>query len=305
MSNPGDWRRVSKAERCPACNRGDWCLVTGPEGNPNAAICPRTESPKRIGEAGWLHVLRDDGPAWPNWRRTIRRAVRMMTEPDTSAIDFSKLAAEAQAAVKPEALGRLARSLGLSVESLRRLAVGWLARRQAWGFPMRNAVGRIIGIRLRLADGRKLSVRDGREGLFLPEGIDPGGRLLIAEGPTDCAALLDLGFPAVGRPSCTGGVRHLIELVKRLQPDEIIIVGDADAPGRRGAAKLAATLTAYCPAVRVIAPPDRVKDARQWRQAGATAADVLAVIGAAPVRRVTITTEKKGRKRCQTKTATA
>lgn len=43
----GDWRRVTRAELCPVCGRPDWCLVTGPEGGLTAAICARTESPKR------------------------------------------------------------------------------------------------------------------------------------------------------------------------------------------------------------------------------------------------------------------
>ena len=92
----GDWRRVSKAKPCPVCGKPDWCLVTGPQGDSTAAICARVESPKRCGEAGWLHVLRDDGPAWPPWRRTIRKAVRMMTEAKSNGIDFDRLAAEWQ-----------------------------------------------------------------------------------------------------------------------------------------------------------------------------------------------------------------
>jgi len=112
--------------------------------------------------------------------------------------------------------------------------------------------------------------------------------LLIAEGATDTAALLDLGFNAVGRPSCTGGVKLLVELVKRLVALEVVIVADADVPGQRGANNLAAVLVAYSPAVRIITPPAGVKDARSWKQAGATSADVQAAIDAAPVRRLVV-----------------
>lgn len=111
----------------------------------------------------------------------------------------------------------------------------------------------------------------------------------MTEGPTDCAALLDLGFSAVGRPSCTGGVRHLVDLARALRPSEVAIIADGDAPGQRGAASLAAVLVAYCPAVRVATPPAGIKDARQWKQRGATAAGVAAVIDAAPVRRLAVT----------------
>lgn len=283
----GNWRRVSKRRPCPVCRKPDWCVFSGPANAPSAAICARVESRKRCGEAGWLHVLRDDGPVWAPWRRTISQAVRIMPHP--------KLAAECQAAVKRESLGRLADNLGLSVESLRRLGVGWSARHRGWTFPMSDASGRIVGVRLRLTSGRKLAVKGGHEGLFLPDGLEPGGRLLVAEGPTDTAALLDLGFAAIGRPSCTGGVRHVVEMVRRVQPPEVVIVADQDEPGQQGADRLVTTLAAYCPAARMIAPPYGIKDARAWKRAGATAADVQAAIDAAPVRRLAVTAIRTGR----------
>lgn len=73
-------------------------------------------------------------------------------------------------------------------------------RHDAWTFPVSDAAGVLTGIRLRLADGRKLSVRGGPEGLFVPADLGQPERLLIAEGPTDTASLLDLGLAAVGRP---------------------------------------------------------------------------------------------------------
>ncbi len=68
----------------------------------------------------------------------------------------------------PESLDRIAAELGLSARSLRQLSVGWLSGRRAWSFPMRNAAGEIRGIRLRYPNGKKLAVRGGKEGLFLP-----------------------------------------------------------------------------------------------------------------------------------------
>ncbi len=161
------------------------------------------------------------------------------------------------------------------------MSVGYLESRRAWAFPMRDARGRALGVRLRLPSGRKLSIKGSKEGLFLPDDLHAGGRLLIAEGPTDTAALLDLGFDAVGRPSCTGGTKHIVALAKRLKPVEIAIVADGDGPGQRGADRLAVALLAYVPIVRVVIPPPGVKDARDWKRAGATAADVHLAIGAA------------------------
>jgi DNA primase len=158
---------------------------------------------------------------------------------------------------------------------------------------MSNAAGDVLGIRLRLPNARKLSVKGGKEGLFIPEGIDAHGLLVIAEGPTDTAALLDLGFPAVGRPSCTGGVKLLVELVRKLKPSGVVVVADADAPGQRGAESLATALVAYCFEVRIITPPTGVKDAREWKRGGATAADVTAAIDAAPVRKLRVSVRRK------------
>jgi len=220
----------------------------------------------------------------------------MMTDSKPAGIDFDRLATEAQAATKPEALERLTDNLGLSADSLRRLGACWLPERRAWGFPMRGADGRIVGVRLRLPQGKKLSIRGGKEGLFYPVGTPPGGRLLVAEGPTDTAALLDLGFDAVGRPSCSGGTRHVVELAKRLRPTEVVVVADDDRPGRLGAERLASTVAAYVPTVRTIRPPNGLKDARAWKAAGATHGDVEAAIDAAEPRRLQVRTQRKGRR---------
>jgi len=302
MSSNRDWQRVSRCRPCPVCGKPDWCLYAGPQDSPTAAICARVESPKRVREAGWLHVLRDEGTP----RRPSRRAVRTVAPAIGAAgIDFGRMAERYRGILHPGALRTLADSLGLSVESLRRLGIGWSTAYSAWTFPMSDAHGQVVGIRLRRPDGHKLSVKGGHEGVFIPEGLasphpDPlpkgegiGGRLLVCEGPTDTAALLDLGLPAVGRPSCTGGVRHAVDLVRRLAVPEVVIVADADTPGRRGAENLASVLAAYSPAVRIIAPPPGVKDAREWKRRGARAADVQAAIDAAPVRRLAVQTKRK------------
>jgi len=219
----------------------------------------------------------------------------MMTDPKPEAVDFGELATKAQAATKPEVLERLGADLGLSVDSLERLGACWLPDRPAWGFPMRDAGNRIVGVRLRLPNGRKLAIKGGKEGLFYPGDIEPGGRLLVCEGATDCGALLDLGFQTIGRPSCSGGTRHVVELVRRLKPAELVVVADSDRPGQLGAERLASTLAAYVATVRTIQPPEGIKDARGWKRAGAMRGDVKAAIEAAPVRRLTVTAIRKGR----------
>ena len=152
----------------------------------------------------------------------------------------------------------------------------------------------MVGIRLRLCDGRKLAVKGGKEGLFICDDLRPDGRLVICEGPTDTAALLDLGFPAIGRPSCNGGMKQLVALIGRLDVDEAVIVADADGPGRRGAESLAGVLVAYTASVRMITPPDGINDARAWKQAGVTKADVDNAIEAVAARKLKIEALKAG-----------
>ncbi len=195
---------------------------------------------------------------------------------------WDKLSNRFESAVDTRRLLALCQHLGLSEKALRRLNIGWSREHQAWIFPMRNAQGPVRGIRLRHCDGRKLSVRGGREGLFIPTDLT-GPLLLIAEGPTDTAALLDLGFAAIGRPSCRGAVQFTAEFVRAFGPEEVVIVADRDEAGLSGAEALASTLIVYARQLRSITPSDGIKDVRAWKAAGATAQDVNREIEAAPI----------------------
>jgi len=292
MNRDTTWQRVSKMHPCPICERLDWYLLTSIEGNPTAVICAHVESKKRCGDAGWLHRLRDD----ESWQRTHRRTVGVPTPHQTSLPDIVGLAKRYAAGILSEAVNRLADDLGLSAKSLRRLCMGSSAEHRAYTFPMADGAGNVLGIRLRLHCGRKLSVRDGKEGLFIPGDLPDAGPLLICEGPTDAAAMLDLGFATVGRPSCSGGMRFLVDLAQRRRAAELVIVGDNDESdaGQRRAENLASVLVAFSASVRVIAPPTNSKDAREWKLRGATHADVKVVIDAAPVRHLTIRSRKVG-----------
>jgi hypothetical protein len=274
------WRRVRRDRRCPICERPDWCLLSA---DGSAVICARVESSKRCGEAGWLHRLRDD-----RWRPSGRIVRSVRLTPADPRHDLASLAASYRDAVGPVQLQEFARSVGLSVEALTVLGVGWSVQYRAWSFPMVNPAGAVLGIRLRRPDGSKFAVKGGKEGLFLPATVSTDTRLLVCEGPTDTAALLDLGFGAVvGRPSCTGGIKLLVELIQQRQPDDVVIVADGDKPGRRGADNLATVLVAYAPLVRVVLPR-RYKDVREFLQAGGTQQQLVQAIAAAPARRLAV-----------------
>jgi hypothetical protein len=285
MTPCNGWCRVNRNHPCPVCERPDWCLIAA---DGSAAICARVESPRRYGGAGWLHRLAESP------RRPERRRVRHVLLAAGGGPDLARLVAEYQRAVDPGRLHHLATSLGLTPDSLRSFGIGWTAEYRAWAFPMVGSDGQVLGIRLRRPAGFKFAVKGGREGLFLPAGAEAGNSpLLICEGPTDAAALWDMGFGAVvGRPSCTGGVKLLCELVRRWRPAEVVVVADGDEPGCRGADNLAAVLVVYVPVVRVICPPGGIKDAREWLRAGGTRADVDKAIAAAPVRRLVVWTAR-------------
>lgn len=251
----GSMRRVSRRARCAICGRPDWCLAAE---DGSAAICARIEegSVKRCGDAGWLHVFRE---------RERSREPRRIVLPLASAVplaDLSALALRCQQAASQAMEENLADELGLTSGSLRRLGLGWgngfRSRTggifSAWSFPMRNPVGDVLGLRLRTSDGRKFAAFGGHEGLFIPDGLTFAVPLLIAEGPTDTAALLDMGFEAVGRPCCTGGTRLVVDLLKARRPPGVVIVSDLDAngDGQRGAESLASALAMYSASVRVI-----------------------------------------------------
>lgn len=271
-----DFLRVSKDRPCPICTKVDWCLVK--RGHPPAsAICARVESPTRWSDAGWFHALERDS-------RPPRRRLRFLK---VNAAPDGRMAAIAEGyacSVMPGRLDRFARSLGVTIASLRRLGIGWTGR--CWAFPMVGSDAAICGIRIRKPSGGKFSEKGGHEGIFVPQvltGVDP---LVVCEGPTDTAALLDLGFDAIGRPSCRGGVRLIADFVRRGDWKRHVIFADADGPGLDGALALARVLAPLSHDVRVVVPP--AKDARAWKNAGATRENVLDLIGAAPPIRLSV-----------------
>lgn len=269
------FQRVSKKRPCPVCGRPDWCLISD---DGTVAICPRTDAgaSKRCGEAGWLHRLSaPHTPTPPRCRAVTLRATA--SQPS----ELKTYAARSVHHASRQALMGLAGDLGVSVESLHRLSVGWDG--WAWTFPMKDHRGHIIGIRRRRPDGTKRAVGGSRNGLFLPEGLPKNGSLLISEGESDCAALLTLGFNCIGRPGCEGGAKFIVRFCRGR---EVVLIADRDERGKCGAGRLASVLACYCPSVRIVTPP--TKDARAWIRAGATREDITAAIDASPILRLRI-----------------
>ncbi len=284
-------QRVSRSKPCPICGRGDWCLVAA---DGSAAICPRVEegSLKRCGDAGYLHILEDrhNGHDGHRGRARWRHTLTIGHGQESRTRDLGQLSAYYRSQLTDERLHALAHSLGVSARSLRRLRLGWDG--SAYAFPMSDASGKIIGIRRRFANGRKASVKGSKTGLFIP--VDPagGGPLLLCEGPTDTATALDLGFDAIGRPNCNSLVEMTVKAAK--DRTEIVVVADNDPAGRAGAQRLAGVLALCCSCVRVVVPPDGVKDLRQWLHAGLTGDKLRAITANAPPVRLKVTFSRVG-----------
>lgn len=252
--------RVNRLQPCPICQKATWCLI-GSDG----VLCMRVESPKprtlSDGSVGWMHPANGNHvppscklrpPPIINVSRIVRDWSRCGTARDF--VSFSE-------------------SLGVTRESLTSMECLKYPNGNAFAFPMVDGHGNYIGLRIRHGDGRKWAEPGSHSGIFVPL-RKPGNTVLICEGPTDCAAALDFGYYAIGRPSCSGGVPHLKTIVKRLNIDRVIIVADNDTPGIRGAESLRAFIG--CPSCILLLP---TKDLRDFKRCGGTREMLDAMVG--------------------------
>ncbi len=250
-----DGRRVTRSCRCPVCGKDGWCIVDAARG---AAICARVESKRRVGDAGWMHCDR----ALPTVLSFDKPRAPLAEMQGSGAMQARFLVQGA------DRLPLLALSLGLSLVGLRRLATGWNG--SAWTFPMLSHRREIVGFRTRTEQGDKFAIKGSRAGLFIPAGVDLTGEVFVVEGPTDVAAMCDMGLNAIGRPSCMGSEEEIARCLK--QAKEIVIVADADEVGVRGAERLRNGIGrgSRC---RVVLPPMGLKDARQVLNHGGASTD--------------------------------
>lgn len=267
--------RVTRQHPCPVCGKPDWCIVSR-EGD--TAICPRTieGAVRYITDTGYLHRL--DGAALPGRGQSPPHPTARPALPAPS-FDAEAFARQCHDAVREDDLDMMGIELGVSPYSLERLRTGWSQEHMAYTFPMRNDHNEIIGVRLRNIHGRKWAVAGSRAGLFIPAALTGKDPLLICEGPTDTAALLTLGFDALGRPSCTGGTDYLIAGLRRRRR-AVVVVADRDGPGWQGAQQLAQQIARVTSSLKVLTPVG-AKDAREWVRSGVTAAVVREIIASA------------------------
>lgn len=256
----------------------DWCLYAEDE---SAAICSRISegSVKKAGDAGWLHILKDRPPEQ-------RRKYVKPKPPPGPAMNWKKLVADYR---KDFCMEEACALFGVSAMALDELLIGWDPEKKTHTFPMKDGKGNIIGIKLRPLNGHHFSVPGSKNGLVWPLSVkaDADELFFIGEGPTDCAALLDLGFSPIGRASCGTGYQYIKEMIEHYER-QVVIVADKDEakfapdgrkffPGYDGGLKLARSIKPFVRSVRLIKPPEK-KDIRAWYLAGGTSAAVLALV---------------------------
>lgn len=205
--------------------------------------------------------------------RHLRPKREIPKPPAKPKINWNKIQGEFYSFAHYDQIKDLSKKLGIGEAYLRVVGLGWCEGKNAWSFPMYSDMDTVIGIRLRTGDGAKFAITGSSAGVFMNPipmtSCFPEESIFVCEGPTDTAAAWQLGLFAIGRPSASGG----LDILKKLLPGrKIVIVSDADSPGRIGAETLASEILPLVPSVKIIEPPN--KDIREWVCSGATRGDV-------------------------------
>ncbi len=265
------WTRVTKRNRCPICSEDTWCMIAPDK---SAVICMRHandhEHKMKDGITGWIHRM--DGKAAPPPPREF-----VPEYSDEVRMDWDAILKRYCIGTLTSHREELCEKLGCTGLAIVAIGAFWSERHRAWAFPMYRTAGdgfaEVCGIRFRDLAGHKWALKGSHQGVFLPIPQIPSEYLLICEGPTDTMAAFDLGFAAVGRPSCSGSLDVLRAYCKAFK-GEVVIVADNDLPGLVGAAELALGIGRMC---RIIKPV-KAKDIREWKKNGSTHDTVLSVI---------------------------
>lgn len=261
-------KRVTRSNPCPVCGKPDWCGISE---DGCIAVCMRLPSNTPSKNGGWAHVIKE----------TPRQAYYNKPSPPTKRVfNAEKYHQSIRGDFDHVMLDGTSLSLGVDMDALDRLQPGHDLFNKAVGFPMRDAGGKIIGIRLRNFSGQKWAVSGSMDGLFFDPSLTlgPEKELVICEGPTDTAAAYTLDLCAVGRSACKTGTELLKAMCKRLGVRLVTIISDNDGwkecagkmvrPGLDGAIALGKDIGRY---YRIVVPPK--KDLREWLSCGLTPKD--------------------------------
>lgn len=155
-----------------------------------------------------------------------------------------------------------------------------------WAINERDADGERVGTAHRFPDGSKGFEKGGKRGLIYAAplapyaGTSPVNPIYIAEGASDTAALMALGFDVIGVPAAgLCGPMLALMLIDR----HGVFVRDGGKAGGTGTAKLVREAHPRAASLRVIDPPGGAKDARAAIIAGADRAAFEALTRTAPL----------------------
>ncbi len=238
---------------------------------------------KAKGDSQWTQYRREGDPQLKDAGRQINRAGTNGN--GKPAVDWGGKAAAMAHDLTPTRRKELADTLGLPETALGALQLLGFCEvgphkdddgkplGACWTFPEVDGAGRVIGITCRYHNGLKKMLFGGKRGLAVPQHWqDRQGPVYLPEGASDVLALTALGLAAIGRPSNTGGIDHMAELLRDVPAErQIIVVAELDPndqgkwPGRDGAIETAAKLMAKLGRpIQWALPPGRAKDSRSW-----------------------------------------
>jgi 5S rRNA maturation endonuclease (ribonuclease M5) len=266
MGNPSEWVNVQDAKlKCPVCGKPDWCLL---HVDGKKVLCPRVKSVIKMGKAGYLHKLRDNGLCMDKTPRR-RRSNRCINWTGLARLYFRK-------AYQNPAMIDIAEELAIPSQNLRASwRLGWNG--EAYTIPAYNGYEEMNGIMRRWPKGEvdpitgksKAWVPRSKNGLFIPKLKSWQGNLFICEGWSDAAALVQMGFRAIARANCQTGKEEIKTLIQRKRElEQVCVVGDNDKVGETGAMSLARSLSNIIQ-VQKLDVPEKYKDMREWYQWGA------------------------------------
>ncbi len=265
---PGQ-HEARKSAPCPICGKPDWCLHSG-----KVALCHRIPdgSLKTYATASGdahLHVLDGSTASYVHPGHLVKK-----TKPQPDADQLDQKWGDLARRCEGRNLDALSVRLGVPTWALRTLGMGWDG--EAWTVPERAADGRVRGVKRRFPDGSKFYCKGSKTGLTYDDNaLERPGPILLVEGASDVAAAIAMGFAVVGRPSCTGGIDDLVELLIDVpEAREVIVLAENDRkedgrwPGRDGAIATAAKLTEKLGRIVTWSlPPTGSKDLRAWYNA--------------------------------------
>ena len=292
MSTRIGWAEIKGA--CPACGGKGWCSQT-PDGTVvqcRRGVVSDKSVKQRDGAISYIHHVATLG-------KVLKPARAKASAPRLGLAELALRIKQNKSAVNPERLAKFAASLGVGVKRLEMYSVGWDSQIGAWTFPMYDVVNgklRPVGMSTRFEGGEKRGLPGGNNGIFVPHDYDvpqcpftddPRPYLILSpEGVTDCCAIAEYGFRAIGRPSNSGGRNHIIRLLELGGPQDVILIGERDVthyypdgvpfwPGIEGATSICETLLNTHHQCRFVLPPEPFKDFREWHKSKPKHEDVI------------------------------